>query len=241
MEKPKSSAELRDFIKSHEMKYFAELNYGGQVRIRKAFKVKIEKTVCWIWFNYGCTPCLVSKRKKLMETMEEAREEAQRLRNIQLRERKEYGDKLKEVANFLDRYYWNKEYRSEGIDINLNPEEKLLAREVKRLFYSLPGQEKDDERTYINLLENYIKYGIIYTQGNSFRKEHVVCVRYGDGGYAVQIELTNGTKIVPKSDSVTKLIKTIFGDRLDSVYYKDVKKPTGDWDTIVTKAETEKR
>lgn len=235
MEKPKSSAELRDFIKSHEMRYFADLNDLGQVRIRKAFKVKLEKTAYWIWFNYGCTPSLVSKRKKLVETIEEAREEAQKLRNIQLQERKKYGDKMKEVANFLDHYYWNKEYQSDDYDFSLNPEEKSLASSVKRLFYSLPGQEKDDKNTYIKLLENYIKYGTIYTQGKSFRKEHVVCVKYGDGGHAVQIELTNGTKIVPKSNSVTKLIKTIFGERLDYVYYKDIKSPTGDWDTEIEK------
>lgn len=235
MEKIKSSAELRDFIKSHEMRYFADLNDLGQVRIRKAFKVKLEKTAYWIWFNYGCTPCLVSKRKKLVETIEEAREEAQKLRNIQLQERKKYGDKMKEVANFLDHYYWNKEYQSDDYDFSLNPEEKSLASSVKRLFYSLPGQEKDDKNTYIKLLENYIKYGTIYTQGKSFRKEHVVCVKYGDGGHTVQIELTNGTKIVPKSYSVTKLIKTIFGERLDYVYYKDIKSPTGDWDTEIEK------
>lgn len=239
MEKPKSKAELREFIKSHEMRYFAELNRYGQVRIHKAFKVKIDGDEYWIHFDYGLQPCLIPKQKKLVETIEEAREEAQKLRNIQLQERKKYGDKLKEVANFLDHYYWNKGYSIEDFESRLSPDEQVLAREVKRLYHTMPNREKDDDRTYIELLENYIEYGTIYTQALSFRKEHVVCVKYG--GEAVQIELINGTMITPKSESVTRLIKTIFGSRLDTIHYKNIKSPAGDWDTIVTKAETEKR
>ncbi len=146
---------------------------------------------------------------------------------------------MKEVANFLDDYYWKKVYSIEDFESKLSPDEQVLAREVKRLYHIMPSREKDDDRTYIELLENYIEYGTIYTQALSFRKEHVVCVKYGSE--AVQIELTNGTKIVPKSESVTRLIKTIFGNGLDTIYYKSIKSPTGDWDTIVTKVETEKK
>lgn len=242
MEKPKSKAELRKFIRSREARYFAYVDDYKQVRIHKAYKVEIDGGEYWIRFEYGGVyPRLVPKQTKLVETFKEAREEAQRLRNIQLQERKEYEDKLKEVANFLDHYYWNKGYSVEDFESRLSPDEQVLAREIKRLYYIMPNREKDDDRTYIELLENYIEYGTIYTQGISFRKEHVVCVRYGDCGRVVQIELINGTTIIPKSRGVTKLIKTIFGKALDTIHYKNIKSPTGDWDTIVTKAETEKK
>jgi hypothetical protein len=233
MEKIKSSAELRKFIKSnHEVRYFADLNRHGQVRIHKAYKVKIEKAAYWIHFEYGLQPCLVPERRKLVETMEEAKEEVQKLRNIKLQERKKYGDKLKEVAKFLDRYHWKIGCFTEDSSLNPDPDERLLAREIRRLYRSMPNQEKDDEETYTGLLENYIKHGTIYTQALSFRKEHVVCVRYASGSRTVQVELINGTTIVPKSESVVRLIKTIFGDRLDSIYCPDVKVPTGGCDLI---------
>ena len=95
----------------------------------------------------------------------------------------------------------------------------------------MPRLEKDDEQTYLKLLENYIKNGTIYTQAMSFRKEHVVSVKYGEYG-AVQIELVNGTTIIPKSNGVTNLIRTIFGDRLDTWSYEDVKEPTDKYDKI---------
>ena len=93
--------------------------------------------------------------------------------------------------------------------------------------------EKADEQTYIDLLENYIKHGTIYTQAKSFRKEQVVSVRYGENG-AVEVELVNGTTIIPKSNAVTNLIKTIFGHRLDTWSYSDVKEPTDNFDKIET-------
>lgn len=233
MEKPKSSAELRKFIRSHEARYFADIDDYGCICIRKAYKVKIDKATYWIRFGFGGVyPRLVPKRTKLVETFKEAREEVQRLRNIQLQEEKEYEDKVKEVANFLDNHYWRIGRRLTEDESFLNPDEQLLAREIRRLYYILPNQERDDDRTYIRLLENYIKHGIIYTQALSFRKEQVVCVKYASESKTVQVELINGTTIIPKSNSVVKLIKTIFGERLDSIYDPEVKLPTGNRDLI---------
>ena len=64
----------------------------------------------------------------------------------------------------------------------------------------------------------------------------MVSVKYGEYG-AVEVELINGTTIIPKSSSVTDLIKTIFGTRLDSWSYDDVKEPKDKFD----KMETHKR
>ena len=229
MKKIKGKAELREFIRSREMRYFA-VTFSGQVHIQKAFKVEIDGGEYWIHFTADGTD--VIPERNLVKTMKEAKEEAQKLRDSLQQEKKDYNDKLKDVAKFLSSYYWKcHDYPYSG-NKSLKPEEKLLARSVRGLYYSLPNQDKDDDSTYIKLLENYIKHGTIYTQGNSFRKEHVVCVRYGEGGESVQIELINGITIIPASKSVTKLIKTIFGDRLDYWSNTRIKLPTGDRDLI---------
>ena len=228
MKKIKGKAELREFIRSREMRYFA-VTFSGQVHIRKAFKVEIDGGEYWIHFTADGTD--VIPERNLVKTMKEAREEAQKLRDSLQQKKKDYDDKLKDVAEFLSNYHWKCKYNPYSKEV-LRLEEKSLARSIKGLYYSLPNQDKDDDNTYIELLENYIKHGTIYTQGNSFRKEHVVCVRYGEGGESVQIELINGITLIPASRSVTKLIKTIFGDRLD--YWSDtrIKLPTGDRDLI---------
>ena len=68
--------QLRDFIKSHEMRYFVDFSdYSGQVHIKKAFKVEINKTEYWIYFSYGDRPELKEERC-LLKTMEEAKAKA---------------------------------------------------------------------------------------------------------------------------------------------------------------------
>ena len=231
MAKESKTKQLRDFIKSHEMRYFIETStYSGQVHIKKAFKVEINKAEYWVYFSYGDRPELKEERI-LVKTMEDAKAKAQKWREAHQKEKKKAAAdkkaKLAEVAEFLNDFSWydHKDWNSDEI----KPSGQPLAEAIKRVYSNMPRREKDDEQTYIKLLENYIKHGTIYTQALSFRKEHVVSVKFGEYG-PVQIELINGTTIIPKSQAVTNLIKTIFGDKLDSWSYNDIKEPTDKYD-----------
>lgn len=223
--------QLRDFIRSHEMRYFVD-HYRDQTRIKKAFKVEINNQEYWVHFSYGDHP-EIKEERILLKTMDEAQAKAQKLRDEYQRKKAEEANKrkaeLEDVTNFLNEFNW---YRYQNWDTQeIKPEGQPFANAIKRTYANMPRREKDDEQTYIRLLENYIQHGTIYTQAMSFRKEHVVSVRYGVEG-AVEIELVNGTTIIPKSNAVTNLIKTVFGDRFDSWSYADVKEPTDKFDKI---------
>lgn len=225
--------QLRDFIKSHEMRYFVEhSDYSGQTHIKKAFKVKINNNEYWVHFSYGDQPKIKDERI-MLKTMKEAKAKALKWRDEYQCKKKEAADKHKErmedVVNFLNDFRWYdyKDWETQEI----KPKGQPLAEVIKQVYANMPRREKDDEQTYIKLLENYIKNGTIYTQAISFRPEHVVSVKYGKFG-AVEIELINGATITPKSNAVTNLIKTIFGNRLDTWSYDEVKEPTNKFDKI---------
>ena len=225
--------QLRDFIKSHEMRYFVEhSDYSGQTHIKKAFKVEINNNEYWVYFACGDRPKIMDERI-MLKTMDEAKAKAQKCRDEHQQKKMEAANKrkamLEDVTNFLNDFSWldYKDWNSEEI----KPKGQPIAEAIKRVYAGMPRRERDDEQTYIKLLENYIEQGTIYTQGISFRKEHVVSVKYGSDG-AVEIELVNGTTIIPKSNGVTNLIKVIFGDRLDSWSYSEVKKPTNKYNKI---------
>lgn len=225
--------QLRDFIKSHEMRYFVtHSDYNGQTHIKKAFKVEINNNEYWVHFAYGDRPEIKDARI-LLKTMDEAKAKAQKWRDKYQQGKTEAANKrkamLEDVIKFLNNFSW---YDYQDWDSKeIKPNGQSIAEAIKRVYANMPRREKDDEQTYIKLLENYIKNGTIYTQAMSFRKEHVVCVRYGEYD-AVEIELTNGTTIIPKSNAVSILIKTIFGKRLDTWSYDNVKEPTNKFDLI---------
>jgi len=237
MNKQSKVKQLRDFIRSHEMRYFVD-HYSGQARIHKAFKVEINNNVYWIHFSYGRDRPEIKDERILLKTMDEAKAKAQKLRDEYQRKKAESANKckamLEDVTKYLNDFSWF-DYKSWCSD-EIKPEAQPFAEAIKRVYARMPRREKADEQTYIELLENYIKHGTIYTQAKSFRKEHVVCVKYGDNG-AVEIELVNGTTIIPKSYAVSNLIRTIFGNRLDSWSYGYVQEPTDQFD----KTETPKR
>jgi hypothetical protein len=227
--------QLRDFIESHEMRYFVQhYEWSNQTYIRKAFKLVINDNEYWIHFINSSRPEIISE-KILLKTMEEAKAKAQKLRDQHREKNKEVAAKeqavLEDVTKFLNSFDWY-DYRNWRTE-EITQKGKPLAEAIKRVYLAMPRREKDDEQTYISLLENYIRYGTIYTQALSFRKEHVVSVKYGENG-EVKVELTNGTTIIPKSDSVINLISTIFGTRLDSWSYNDVKEPKDKYDQIET-------
>lgn len=227
--------QLRDFIKSHEMRYFIEYTgYSGQVHIKKAFKVEVNGNEYWVHFAYSNRPEIKDERI-LLKTMDEAKAKAQKVREKHQREKKEAAAKkqamLEDVTKFLESFSWYdyQNWRTKEI----KPQAQPLVGVIKKVYGNMPRKEKDDELAYIELLENYIKHGTIYTQALSFRKEHVVSVKYGEYG-AVEVELINGTTIIPKSSSVTNLIKTIFGNRLDSWSYDNVEEPKDKYDQMET-------
>lgn len=232
--KESKTKQLRDLIKSHEMRYFVEhSDYSGQTHIKKAFKVKINNNEYWVYFSYGDRPEIKDERI-MLKTMDEAKAKAQKWRDEHQRKKKEAADKRKErmedVVKFLNDFSWY-DYTVWNTQ-EIKPKGQPIAEAIKRVYESMPRREKDDEQTYINLLENYIKTGTIYTQAISFRPDHVVSVKYGEYDEAVEIELINGTTIIPKSNAVTYLIKIIFGKRLDTWSYGDVKYPTDKFDKI---------
>ena len=232
--KESKTKQLRDFIKSHEIRYFVEHYYSGQTHIMKAFKVEINNNEYWVHFAGGTRPEIKDERI-LLKTMEEAKAKAQKLRDEHQQKKKKAADKrkamLEDVTMFLNDFSWYdyKDWNSGEI----KPKGQAIADAINGVYADMPNREKDDEKTYIRLLENYIKHGTIYTQAMSFRKEHVVSVKYGEDG-AVEVELINGTTIIPKSNAVTNLIKIIFGNRLDTWSYNDVKEPTDKLDKIET-------
>lgn len=218
--------QLRDFIRSHEMRYFVESDYSGRTYIKKAFKLEINGDVYWVYF-YGNRPEL-KYESVLLKTMEEAKEEARKWRERKKEETAQYKAKMDDVAKFLNDFAWG-----DHIDWNTLealPESQPIIDAFKSVYASMPSREKDDDRIYIRLLENYIKNGVIYTQAMSFRPEQVVCVKYGDKW--VKVELTNGTTIIPKSEGVVRLIKVIFGAELDSWKFTGVEEPAGKRDEV---------
>lgn len=221
--------QLRDFIRSHEMRYFVESDYIGRTYIKKAFKLEIHGDVHWVYF-YGNRPELKDE-SILLKTMEEAKAEARKWRERKKEETAQYKARMDDVAKFLNEFLWTDYIDWKNNSMEVLPDGQPLADAIKSVYGAMPSKEKDDERTYINLLENYIKNGVIYTQAISFRPEQVVCVKYGEEK-AVKIELTNGTTIIPKSKSVARLIKVIFGAELDSWKFTGVEEPAGKRDEV---------
>ena len=227
---------LRDFIRSHEMRYYVTGNHNdSSILVRKAFKVLIGESVFWVYFQYGTyarilTPSEVKNR--LFETMAEAKAKTDELKAKRRKEQKKNDENAKAdmefVANYLGRFSWYKYTDSNNM---VKPEAKDFTKQLQWAYDRMPDKERDNDRKYIKLLERYIRTGTIYSQGIAFRREQIVSVKYGEYGLCVEIELTNGNTIIPATDSVTKLIKTIFGD-CDSWYYTGVKMPENGKDKI---------
>lgn len=220
---------LRVFIRSHEMRYFIAEGYEC-IFIKRAYKVRINNEDVWVHFAYSKSAEIKDERD-LLKTMDEALAKKKKIREEYEKKKKKKEAKFAEVTDYLRNFSWY-----DFIDYHKNevkPKGQPFADAIKRVYNGIPSKERDDERTYIGLLERYIQTGTIYSQALSFREEHVVSVKYGGGEpVAVQIELTNGTTIIPKSEAVTRLIKTIFGSRLDSWSYKDIHEPSDKFDKV---------
>ena len=225
--------QLRDFIESHEARYFVEHSrYDEHTYIKKAFKVEVNNAEYWVHFAYGTRPVIKDERI-LLKTMDEAKEKAAKWREDFKKKNKEQDAnekvKMEEVTKYLGKFSWfgYKNHRTNEI----KPECQPFAQAIKRVYGNMPSREWDDEKTYIALLERYIQTGTIYTQAMSFHKDHIVSVKYGEDE-AVQIELINGKTIIPKGQGVTRLIKIIYGRKLDDWSYDYIVEPEDKYDKI---------
>jgi hypothetical protein len=228
--------QLRDFIKKHEMRYYACYSeYSGKTFIKKAFKAEVNNEVYWVHFSYGDRPSVLSQmdvKYNLFASIEDAKARTEKLRADHKKkmaaEKKQKQAKLEDVTEYLKGFrMWDAriDYGQE-----IKPEYQGFVDAIKKLYYDMPDREKmDTQSNCIKLLSDYIRTGTFYTQGISFRKENVVCVKHGKGN-AVEIELINGTKIKPVSENFCFLIKTVFNSS-DSWEYNFFY-PTGKHDEI---------
>lgn len=229
----KITDQLRDFIKSHEMRYFVENpDYRGMTYIHKVFKLGINGIECWVYFQYGTRPIIIDE-KRVKKTVAEAKVEAKRLRDEFQRKAQEVTKRriqhIEDATKVLCEICGYDRYDDEGVRQAMQG----LKKEIKRIYNQLPDCESDDNETYIDLLEHYIKHGTIITQGIAFTKDRVVGVMYGRD--AVKVKLTNGTTIIPKGRDVTKLIKTVFGENISRWTLNNVRPPEGEHDEIERK------
>lgn len=215
------------------MRYFVQ-----DTVIHKTYKVTLEgKGEYWVWFSYGISPEVLTERDKktLFTTMAEAKALVEKRRAEKKRkEEEEKADKAKRLEitiDFLKRTQWWDMKTGYGDDAKIKPEYEPLVKAVKDIYEDLPNEVKGyTEEAYIDNLTRYIRTGMFYSQGMAFSKEQVVSVKYG-ADESVQVELTNGMKIIPVSPAVAALIRVVFGSR-DSWSYNTVKYPKGNKDEI---------
>ena len=213
--------------KEIEIKYFA---IGNEVK--KAIKGVVGNKEFWVYGGFGSCLMAVDKNEldHLFDTEEDAnacieREKAEREKNS-AEEMEREAKQFDEVTEYLDNFDVDEMFNSKG---KIHKKYRKFADAIKYLFEQLPSEEKNDtEDGYAKLLERYITYGNIYTQGMAFRPDQIQNVCYGEDG-AVRLQLAGGKTIIPKSKSVTRLIKVIFGEN-DGWTYNDVEFPEGDYD-----------
>ena len=235
-----TTKQLRDFIKSHEMRYYACISeYCGRTYIKKAFKAEVNNEVYWIHFSYGERPIVLGQtdiKYNLFASIKDAKTRAEELRDVHKKkmaaEKKERQAKLEEVTKYLkDFRMWDVR---KGYGEEIKPEYQDFVDAIKVLYSDIPDREKmDSQSNYIKLLADYIRTGTFYTQGISFRKEQVVYVKHGNGN-AVEIELINGMRIKPVSEKFCSLINIVFNSSNSWGY--NFFYPTGTHDEIREKS-----
>lgn len=231
----KINKKIRDFIRSHEMRYVVKEGCNN-VHVSKAFNVSIDGVSYWMTLAYGDTPELLSE-KEIKTMLFKSKAGADKLAE-QIRERirqKNADDKLAakkkmdEVTKYLKGLcmyditdVWDKvkDGRQDFIEAIKYAYNEVLPKKLK--------PESDEQ--YIEHLVRYIKTGTIYTQGIAFTKDQVVCVKYGSDD-SIKVELRNGTKITPVSESVNKLLRVLFGG--DGRWsFASIKRPEGEHDKV---------
>lgn len=234
----KINKKIRDFIRSHEMRYVVKEGYNN-VHVSKAFHVSIEGDSYWITLFYGEKPEMLSDKEiktMLFKTKAGADKMAEqireRIRQKNAKDKLAAKKKMDEVTKYLkglcmydviDAWDNVKEGRQDFIEAVKYAYNEVLPKKMK--------SESDEQ--YIEHLVRYIKTGTICTQGIAFTKEQVACVKYGSDD-SIRIELRNGTKITPVSESVTKLLRVLFGGG-GGWSFTSIKRPEGEHDKVEEK------
>lgn len=237
--KTSSITELKRFIRTHEMWYLVYASYGKRVCIGKAFKVTLDGSEHFIHFSYGESPELVNSsdvKKNLFATREEAKARAEEMRTAikdeEAKKSAEKKEKIKEAKDFLDELHvWDMQDPKD--DHKIRDEYRGLVDKIVYLYSRLRPDQRQDDSEYARLLENYIWTGSIRSQARTFHKSQVVQVRYGDTN-AVEVELSNGTKITPANWNVARLIRCVFGSP-GCWSYPDVQFPNNGRDKVEEK------
>ena len=234
----KINKKIRDFIRSHEMRYVVKEGYNN-VHVSRAYNVSLEEGSYWITLAYGDTPEMLSE-KEIKTMLFKSKAGADKLAE-QIRERirqKNADDKLAakkkmdEVTKYLKGLcmyditdVWDKvkDGRQDFIEAIKYAYNEVLPKKLK--------PESDEQ--YIEHLVRYIKTGTIYTQGIAFTKDQVSCVKYGSDD-SIKVELCNGVKITPVSESVNKLLRVLFGDG-GRWSFSNIKRPEGEHDRVEEK------
>lgn len=227
-EKETAAGQKKDGIK---VRYFV----CGEV-IYEAVNLQMNGVGRWFYSPFEGYYCPIDRENenRLFDTREEAERvtdanKAKKEREEEEKDKKKQ-ERLDEVTKFLkDLYYYD--YISKDDDHVLR-KGRMFVDAVKQIYRDLPRKEKTDtEEGYTEMLEEYIVHGVINTQGLAFRPSQIQSVRYGEDG-SVKLTLAEGTTVIPKSKSVTRLIKVIFGDNDDGWTYNDVEYPEGEYDTV---------
>lgn len=209
--------QIRDFIKSHEKRYYTVTEQSGERRtyIKKAFKVTLNSQDCWINLDYNY-PTILSqaKVKLLVKTMDEAKRQAELARErAKEKKRKDVEDFRKAMINatdFMDSLFW---HQIRNMATSGDNAEKEFIKCLKRTYDALPNQAKDDDYdSYVDMLERYIMKGTFLSQTLMFTKEQVVKIENGRND-AIEITLADGTRFVPANKNLVKIIRLVFGVR----------------------------
>lgn len=231
--KTNSIAELKKFIKTHEMRYLVREECNAVV-IKKAYRIVLEDGEHFVRFRYSTMPVVLTQnevKKYLFKTMEEAKAKAKQMKEAREAKKKKDIENLREALAYMESlsYY-------DVVDDNRRTREeyKDIVMSINHLYNRYMPNDMNDQYNYIKVLENYIRTSSITTQGISFPKQQVVSVKYGKDD-SVEIELANGMTIIPASRQVAKLVRLVMGGSLDGWHYKTVSFPRGDRDNVTEK------
>lgn len=230
--KAKTFEELRKFIMTHEKRYLVR-EECDVIAIKKAYRIVLEDGEHFVRFRYSSEPVVLTQtevKKYLFKTMEEAKAKAKQMKEAREAKKKKDMENLREALEYMESLSY-----FDVVDGNRRTREEYrdIVKSIDNLYNRYMPNDCNDQYDYIRVLENYIRTGSITTQGISFQKQQVVSVKYGKDD-SVEIELTNGMKIIPASRQVARLVKLLFGNG-DGWTFSEVVYPKGDHDNVTEK------
>lgn len=204
--------------------------------IKKAYKVDLANIgACWVYFRYGTYPYVLSEtevKRNLFHKKEDAEKRIKENKAKRNEKEKEKLKKLDEVTEYLSHFKGciGRKYIYED-EWGENPRYNAFLKSICCIYRQLPYKYLDNTNpSYIKLLEEYAKTGMLYSNHILFHREQIFCVEYGCEG-AVRIHLADGRKITPASRDLARLIRVIFGYN-NGWHYPGLKFPNDIYDII---------